>query len=60
MCERVGAVIANRQGEIISGGFNHFSNGISCEAKFFSEYSRDVYPETARIQDVQMRKYTKL
>lgn len=43
---RVGAIIANRQGEIISGGFNHFSNGISCEAKFFYEYSRDVYPET--------------
>lgn len=47
---RVGAVIANSSGEIISIGWNHSTNGISCEAKFFGEYAKDVYPDTAEFK----------
>lgn len=46
---RVGAVIVDRQGNPVSGGFNHHSNGISCEAKFFEEYSRDLLPDSAEL-----------
>lgn len=48
---RVGAVIATPGGEeIVSVGWNHSTNGISCEAKFFGEYIKDVFPETAELQ----------
>ena len=35
---RVGAVIVDRNNYIISQGWNHSTNGISCESKFFSDY----------------------
>lgn len=47
---RVGAVIINGSGQVISTGWNHSTNGISCEAKFFGEYARDVYPDTAEFK----------
>lgn len=47
---RVGAVIVSPSGDIISVGWNHGSTGISCEAKFFAEYVKDKYPETAELQ----------
>lgn len=47
---RVGAVIIDTNAHIISSGWNHSSNGISCEAKFFSEYVRDVYPDTDELK----------
>lgn len=47
---RVGAIITDTQGNFVSGGFNHSSNGISCEAKFFSEYSKDVCQENAEYK----------
>lgn len=46
---RVGAVIINQSGSIVSRGWNHSSTGISCEAKFFSDYARDVLPTTAEF-----------
>ena len=48
---RVGAVIIDPNSkEIVSMGWNHSSNGISCEAKFFKEYIQDKYPETLEVQ----------
>lgn len=35
---RVGAVITTLNGEVISKGWNHSSNGVSCEVKFFTDY----------------------
>lgn len=37
---RVGAIITTPDGQLISTGWNHSTNGISCEAKFFEAYVR--------------------
>lgn len=47
---RVGAIIIDTSGSYVSRGWNHSSNGISCEAKFFKEYVQDIYPETAELE----------
>ena len=51
---RVGAVIVNRKNVRVSTGWNHSSNGISCEAKFFGEYVKDILPQTAEL-DMYLR-----
>lgn len=51
---RVGAVIVNPELDFpksfVSSGWNHAGTGISCEAKFFSAYVKDVYPDTAELR----------
>lgn len=47
---RVGAVIVDQFGTLISTGWNHSSNGISCEAKFFYEYAKDALEDTAEFR----------
>ena len=49
---RVGAVIVSPEGDqIISIGFNHSSNGLSCETKFFKEYAEmKDYKENAELE----------
>lgn len=46
---RVGALITTPDFKPIACGWNHSTNGISCEAKFFSEYVKDVLPETEEL-----------
>jgi deoxycytidylate deaminase len=47
---RVGAVIVDLSDKIVSLGWNHSSNGISCEARFFNQYIQDKYPDTAEVK----------
>ena len=49
---RVGAIIANPTGSMISTGWNHSTNGISCEAKFFSNYVQSNFdPKHPEVQE---------
>lgn len=48
---RVGAVIVDQNGAVISTGWNHSANGKSCEAKFFQEWlERNGHEITPEIQ----------
>lgn len=48
---RVGAVIVDAHNHIISTGWNHSTNGISCEAKFFEDYTRRLGVYTDAVEN---------